>query len=218
MLAKRLTAFGIVVFILVFVPGVLAEATARENTRDRWEVLEASREAKRKEVKANVQAKREETKAKIQNLRDEKKQKVVERIQAKLGDVNKRRTDHFLEVLKRLSTILDKIQSRTEKAKSEGKNVTSVETALASARTAITSAETAVNVQKEKTYQITVNSDTTAKNDVGATTKQLQQDLQTVHETVKAARDAVQNVYKEIKALVGTETGTKTATGSSDAQ
>ncbi len=218
MTAKRSLIIGIGVLLLIIVPGVWAEATARENTRERWEVLEASREAKRQEFKANVQAKREETKAKIQNLRDTKKQKVIERIQTKLGDVNQRRTDHFLEVLKRFSTILDKIQSRTEKAKAAGKNVTSVETALTSARTAITIAETAVNAQKAKTYQITVNSDTTAKNDVGATTKQLQQDLQTVHETVKAARDAVQNVYKEIKALVGSETGTKIATGSSATQ
>lgn len=229
MLVKRSFIIAISVLLLIVVPGVLAEATApgalkervtaaSTGTRERWEVLEASREAKRKEVKANVQAKREEIRAKVQNIRDARKQQIVEKIQTKLGDVNQRRTDHFLEVLKRLSTILDKIQSRTEKAKAAGKNVTSVETALASARTAITTAETAVNAQKAKTYQITVNSDTTAKNDVGVTTKQLQQDLQAVHDTVKAAGDAVQNVFKEIKAIVGTETSSKMATGSGAAQ
>lgn len=226
MTAKRSLIIGIGVLLLIIVPGVWAEATApgtlknrvttaRDAVGERWQVLEASREAKRQEVKANVQVKREETKAKIKNIRDTRKQQIVEKIQTKLGEVNQKRTDHFLEVLKRLSTILDKIQSRTEKAKAAGKNVTSVETALASARTAITTAETAVSAQKAKTYQITVNSDTTAKNDVGVTTKQLQQDLQTVHDTVKAAGDAVQNVYKEIKAVVGIETVTKTATGSS---
>lgn len=229
MTVKRSLIIGIGVILLIIVPGVWAEATApgalkervtaaSTGARERWEVLEASREAKRQEVKVNVQAKREETKAKIQNLRDARKQKIVEKIQTKLGDINQRRTDHFLEVLKRLSTILDKIQSRTEKAKAAGKNVTSVETALASARTAITTAETAVNAQKGKTYQITVNSGTTAKNDVGVTTKQLQQDLQTVHDTVKAAGDAVQKVFTAIKAVVGTEAGTKTATGSSVTQ
>lgn len=228
-MAKRSFVIGVGMLLLFVAPSVWAEATApgelkerqkemREDARERWEELKTNREAKREEVKENIQAKREETKAKIQNLRDQRKQKTVERIQMKLGDVNNRRTDHFLEILKRFSTILDKIESRTEKAKAVGKNVTSVETALASARAAITTAETAVSAQKAKTYQITVNSDTTAKNDVGVTTKQLQQDLQTVHDTVKAAGDAVQNVFKEIKAVVGTETGTKTATGSSATQ
>lgn len=136
-------------------------------------------------------------------MRDERKKLIVERVQEKLGKVNEKRTDHFLKVLERLSTILDKIQSRTEKAKAEGKNVTAVETAIASARTAISTAQSAVNVQKAKTYQITVNDDTTARNDVGAATKQLQEDLRVVQDAVAAARNAVQNVFKEIKTLVG---------------
>ena len=181
-----------------------SRAAVKEAAKERWEELKANREAKREEVKANVQAKREEIKAKVQSMRDERKKLVVERVQTKLGEVNGRRTDHFLKVLERLSTILDKIQSRTEKAKTEGKNVTAVETAIASARTAISTAQTAVNTQKAKTYEITVTDDTTAKNDVGAITKQLQEDLRVVQDTVAAARNAVQNVFKEIKALAMT--------------
>lgn len=228
-MGKRSFVIGVFMLLLFVAPAVWAEATSpgelkerqkemREDARERWEELKTNREAKREQVKENMQAKREETKAKMQNLRDQRKQKTVERIQMKLGDVNNRRTDHFLEILKRFSTILDKIESRTEKAKAVGKNVTSVETALAEARTAIATAETAVNAQKGKTYQITVNSDTTAKNDVGVMTKELQQDLQTVHDSVKAAGDAVKNVFNAIKALVGTETVTKTATKSGGAQ
>ncbi|MEK9143808.1 MAG: hypothetical protein AAB481_04250 [Patescibacteria group bacterium] len=229
MLVRRSVAVSIGVLLLV-VPGVWAEATApgtlkerrtevREAARERWEELKTNREAKREEVKANVQAKREEIKAKVESVRDERKKLVVERVQEKLGNVNEKRTDHFLKVLERLSTILDKIQSRTEKAKAEGKNVTAVETAIASARTAITTAESAVNAQKAKTYQVTVNDDTTARSDVGATTKQLQEDLRAVQDTVAAARSAVQNVFKEIKTLVGSKsTATPSATDSSAAQ
>lgn len=138
----------------------------------------------------------------IRKMRDARKKQVVERVQTKLGEVNERRTDHFLKVLERLSMVLDKIESRMEKAKAEGKNVASIETAIASARTAISSAESAVNTQKAKTYEITVTDDTTARNDVGAAVKQMQEDLRAVQDAVQAARSAVQNVFKEIKTVV----------------
>jgi len=180
-----------------------SRAAVKEAAKERWEELKTNREAKREEVKANVQAKREEVKAKVQSMRDERKKLVVERVQTKLGEVNGRRTDHFLKVLERLSTVLDKIASRTEKAKAEGKNVMIIETAISSARAAISSAESAVAAQIAKSYEITVTDDTTAKNDVGASVKQLQEDLRVVQDTVAAARSAVQNVFKEIKTIVG---------------
>lgn len=180
-----------------------SRAAVKEAAKERWEELKTNREAKREEVKTNIQARREEVKAKVSAMRDARKKQVVERVQSKLSDVNARRTDHFLKVLERLSTVLDKIASRTEKAKAEGKNVTTIEAAISSARTAISSAETAVNTQKAKTYEITVTDDTTAKNDVGATVKQLEFDLQGVQKTVQAARDAVHNVFNQIKTFVG---------------
>lgn len=180
-----------------------SRAAVKETAKERWQEIKTDREAKREEVKANIQAKREEVKAKVAAMRDARKKQVVERVQTKIGDINTRRTEHFLKVLERLSTILDKIQSRTEKAKAEGKNVTAVETAIASARTAISTAQSGVTAQKAKTYQITVNDDTTARNDVGAATKQLQEDLRVVQDTVAVARSAVQNVFNQIKTLVG---------------
>lgn len=179
-----------------------SRAAVKEAAKERWEELKANREAKREEVKSTVKTQREEIKAKVQSMRDERKKLIVERLQEKLGNVNEKRTDHFLKVLERLSTILDKIQSRTEKAKAEGKNVTAVETAIASAWTAISTAQSGVTAQKAKTYEITVMDDTTAKNDVGAATKQLQEDLRVVQDTVAAARSAVQNVFTEIKTRV----------------
>lgn len=191
MLLRRSVAISIGVLLLVVVPGVWAEATAPGTLKERRTI-----------VQTNIKASREEVKAKVQSMRDERKKLIVERVQEKLGNVNEKRTDHFLKVLERLSTILDKIQSRTEKAKAEGKNVTAVETAIASARTTISTAQSAVDVQKAKTYQITVNDDTTARSDVGAITKQLQEDLRVVQDTVAAARSAVQNVFTEMKTRV----------------
>lgn len=204
-------------------PELRAEAEAKRgqiklNAKEHWEELKATREAQRAQNKQEMQTKREEVKAKVTAMRDVRKKQVVERVQSKISDINTRRTDHFLKVLERLSTILDKIQSRTEKAKAEGKNVTSIESAIASARTAISSAESTVNTQKAKTYQITVTDDTTARNDVGATAKQLESDIRAVQDTVQVARQAVQNVFQQIKTIVGSGAGTipsTTATGSS---
>ncbi len=180
----------------------------RTNARERWQEIQEDRKAKREEIKENVQVKRAEMKANIKNFRDERKKLVVENVQKKLADLNERRTDHFTKVLERLTTILDKIQSRTEKAKAEGKNVSSIEEATAAARTAIAAAESAVNAQKQKTYQITVNDENTAKVEVGATVKQMHADLQAVHDTVKAARQAVEKVFEQIKSVIGTSSTT----------
>jgi len=184
--------------------------------KERWEELknarEASWEAKRAEVKTTVQEKREAVKARLTAISDERKKKIIERIQEKLGNMNEQRTGHFQKVLERLSTILDKITSRTEKAKAEGKNVTGVESAIASARSFIATAEDAVAVQKNKIYQVTATSDSTAKNEVGSAVKQLQSDLQSVQKIVEDARSAVHNVYTQIKS-VAAPAGTATDSG-----
>ena len=182
----------------------------RTAAKERWEELkntrEATREAKRAEIKESAQTKKEEVKAKVTAMRDERKKQIVERVQERLGAVNTNRTDHFQKVLDRLSTVLDKVVSRSEKLKAEGKNTANIEAAVTTARLAITTAESAVVTQKGKTYKVTVTDDTTAKNDVGATVKQLQTDLQSVQVVVKAARDAVENVYQVMKTVVGVKT------------
>lgn len=185
-----------------------SRAAVREAGKQRWEELKANRQAKREEVKATIQTKREEVKANIQKMRDTRKKQVVDRVQERLNSVNERRTEHFLNVLDRLLTVLDKIASRTEKAKAEGKDVASIETAVASARTAISSAESAVNTQKARVYQIAVTDDASAKGEVDAAVKQMHADLQATQDTVAAAREAVHNVYQQIKALVGQGTAT----------
>lgn len=176
---------------------VFAQSTSLRDLR-----MEAA--ASRAAAKEAAKDRREEIKANIQAMRDARKQKVVERVQERLGNVNERRMDHFDRVLNRLSTILDKIQSRTEKAKAEGKNVSSIETAISSARTALLTAQAAVDAQKVKIYQITVTDDGTAKGEVETVIKQLHADIKTVYDTVVAARQAVQNVYQQIKTVVGT--------------
>lgn len=153
-------------------------------------------------VAPKEQMRRAEMKANIKGMRDERKKLVVENVQKKLTDVNARRTGHFTNVLDRLFSILDKIQTRTVKAKGEGKDVSAIESAIAAARAAIATAESAVNAQKGKTYQITVSDENAAKAEVGATVKMLHTDLQAVHDTIQAARKAVVKVFEQVKSVI----------------
>ena len=149
--------------------------------------------------------KMEERKANIQAKLNERKTKIIEKLQAKFSNINERRTNQILTHLDRLGKILDKIQARAVKVKTNGKDTTSVDALITTARTAIATAKSAVEEQQDKTYQITVTSETQARNEVGQTSKLLQTDLQTTRNLVKAAKDAVQNAAKQLRTIVGEE-------------
>lgn len=178
----------------------------REAHQDKKEERLASISA-RKEA---FQTRKEERMASFSAIRDAKKQEILAKIEDKLNKINERRTDHFLKVLARLREILAKIQSRSDRAEANGKNVATVDTAIAAAQAAIDTAETAVNAQADKIYKLTVDDETTARNDVGAALKKLQEDLRGVWQIVQDARKAVFAALRALVAIVGTEGGTAT--------
>lgn len=143
----------------------------------------------KEEAKGMVKAKRDEFKARIQTIKDQKKKALVERIDAKLLEVNKKHTDRFSEVLTKLQTHLDKI---SQTAKDE-KVMADIETAQAT----IDAAKTAVESQAIKTYIITISTETALRSDVGAITSQLRQDLMATHKLVVDAKQAVQGLNKD---------------------
>jgi len=210
---------GALFVFLLLVGNVFARPEAvstlrREEQNVRIEQGRANGEVRQEELKASIAARREGIQARIQAVRDEKKRAVLERIEEKLNQINKRRTDHFLKVLGRIREILAKITARTDRAEAKGKNVARVRTAIAAAETAIRTAETAVKAQAEKVYEVTVKNETTARNDVGATLKTLQEDLRGVWRVVQDARKAVVAALRALVAMGGSEGGTATPTPS----
>jgi len=157
---------------------------------------------KREEAKEKFKLKRDEFKAKLEQIKDDRKKVIVERIDTRLATVNKNRTDHMSTVLDKLTSIVDRVSERIATAKANGKDVAGVEAAIATARTAIAAAQAAVSAQAGKEYVITIGEETALKGVVGKTTSQLQSDLQTVHKLVVEAKQAVQNIFREIKNTV----------------
>lgn len=149
--------------------------------------------------------KREAFKQRLAQIKDERKKVIVERVDQRMVEMNKRRTDQMLAFLNRLDKILEKIELRKEKAKASGKDVSSVETAINEAKTKIETAQTTVKAQAEKSYTIEITSETGLKNSAGKTISSLQQDLRNTHKIVIEAKQAVQKVMSVLKVVKGVD-------------
>ena len=132
-----------------------------------------------------MKAKREEFKEKLQTVRDERKKKIVERADAKLTEINKRRTDAMVRHLDKMGEILAKVKVR-------GGDTTAAEAAVVEARSAVAA-------QAAKTYTITVSTEDKLRINVGETMKVLTTDLRNLHEgKIVPARKAVSDAIKSV--------------------
>ena len=130
-------------------------------------------------------AKRELFRQKMQTVRDEQKRKIVERADAKIAEINKRRTDAMTRHLDKMGEILVKVKAR-------GGDTTAAGAAVADARTAVVA-------QAAKTYTITISTDDKLKFNVGEAMKALKTDLQAVHQKIVDARKATADVISSVK-------------------
>ena len=167
--------------------------------------LRKEMKAKREAMKEQFKADREEFKKKLSEIKNERKKAVVERINTKLININKNRTSHFNKVLDRLKKHLDKINSQTQTLQSSDINTTDLDEAITAAQNAIDNARTAVATQEANEYIITITSEENLRGDVGKTMKQLQQDLQTVRESVLKAKKAVIEAIIALAKLKGSQ-------------
>jgi len=135
---------------------------------------------------APVMAKNATPGAKVQTVRDERKRKIVERVDAKLVEINKRRTDAMTRHLDKISEILVKVKAR-------GGDTVVAEAAVADARIAVAA-------QAAKIYTMTISTEDKLKINVGETMKALTTDLRNLHEgKMVPARKAVSDAIKSVK-------------------
>lgn len=135
-----------------------------------------------REVKDRMRVKFEE---KIKTIRDEKKKQIVEHADAKIAEINKRRTDAMLDQLNKMSEIL-------VKAKARGADTAAAEAAIASAKTAVVA-------QAGKTYTVEITTEDKLKVKVGEAMKALKTDLQAVHQKVVDARKATADAIRSVR-------------------
>lgn len=148
-------------------------------------------ETKREEVKERIQTKREELKQNLAKIKDERKKQIAERVYNNLNELNKRMTDHFVDVLNRLESAIEKINDRIAKAEANGKDVSTVKSAVANAEQAIAASRSAVENQSKKTYDFTFDSEEALRLNIGKARQTLQSDIEIARKTVFDSRDAV---------------------------
>lgn len=167
--------------------------TVREEAKNKAEAVreEAKKriETARESAKARIETQREKAKERLNDIRDNEKKQKVERLTEQFDNLNKKWTDNFIQQLDKLSSILIKIQERTDIAETNGKDTTAVNSAMQSAKTAITNAQTAVTAQASKTYTLNASSITATS---AITTSSGQEEL------IKSLRTQFQNLHKTL--------------------
>lgn len=148
---------------------------------------------------------------KLALIRDEKKKAIVQKINDRITEINKKMTDKMTLGLTNLSTILANLDSRAITLKTTGKDTTSYDASSSKAKSAIATSLTAVNAQAAKTYTITITTEGALKINVGTTVSLFKTDLAAVHKMVIDAKQAVWNAANE---LVKLKSGSKEATNS----
>jgi len=172
--------------------------------------FQESMDAARTQLQTRLGEHRQALQTQLQKIRDERKRTSVQNIDDQMNDLNKRRLEHYTNVLDHLVTVLDRIASRADKAATRGADISAVRTAIDAARVAIDAARAAIASQTAKVYNITISDDTTLKNDVGKARRALQADLKIVHEKVKAAYEAARNAATTLAQIPRVDEATST--------
>lgn len=161
-------------------------------------------------LKDRMASRAAELRKKLDKFKDKIKAGRLENINTNLNTINSRRTSQMQEVLKKISAVLEKIKAKTTEAGNAGKDVTAINTAIAALETEWAQADAAVKAQAEKDYSVTVNSETTAKDDVSSIRDSLKTDLQATHTQVVEARQALAKALSTaLSSISGGSNGTK---------
>jgi hypothetical protein len=167
-------------------------ASTASKLRQQMQLVQEQKKAAVTQAKAMIQAKRDEFRTRIQEIKDQKKKVLIERIDARLAEVNKNQTARFTEVLNILQTFLDKINKSAIG--------TSIQASIATTQTTIDAARTAVEIQANKSYIMTISDDSALKVNAGTTVSQFRQDLTDVYKLVIDSKQALRklNIDKEL--------------------
>ena len=165
------------------------------------EDFHASMSATREEMKAKFQAQRDTFKTKIAQLKDTKKQTTVINVTDRFATINTKETGRMSQGLTSLSTILNKLGTKSASLKTSGKDTTTTDADIVTAKTAIATAQAAVTAQAAKQYIPKVTDDATLRENVKTTFTQMKTDLETTHKSVQTAKQAVLTVAKDITEL-----------------
>lgn len=165
------------------------------SSEERERVMIQMREEERASVSAQIQAKRDDLKKKLEAFQNQNKARIIERINARLGELNKKRISEMLQVLERLTRALGRMEDAVLSFSGNESNLNDL---ILKAKQAISEAKTAVETQSQKEYVVLVTTELAARATVGQTVSGAEGDLQNVRKRVIFAREAVVRVFTEL--------------------
>lgn len=164
----------------------------------------------RASLSAEIKAKRDEFKLKLQTIRDTRKQEKVDRVNSRLPEINKKRTDEMTAILDRLQNVLGRIEEKVKQGNQS--NQGNLLALITTAQSAIDAARATVLTQSQKTYVVTITTEGELRITVGQTVSGMEQDLRLTREKVISARKAVKDAFAELMRLKGEKEATGSAT------
>ena len=147
----------------------------------------------REEAVDRIQENRVELRDRISQISDERKRNIVENLAERFNNVNEKWTTHWNNVLTRLSEILVKIDARSD------------EIDTTSAEAVVARAQGAVNTQAAKVYKVEFDDEAELREQIQALISEFKGDLRSTKAAVSEAREAVQQVFRQLKALGGND-------------
>lgn len=139
---------------------------------------------------------------KVETIKDEKKKEIVKKIDGSLNTVNANQVKRMKDALDRMQKIAAYLSTEVGKLKTIGKDTTVAEAAINNAQQSILAAQSAVTTQGEKTYAPTLTTDQALQQNVTTEMQALRVDLLATQKLVIAARDALLDTVRAIRALV----------------
>jgi hypothetical protein len=212
-MTRKLLVILFPLLLIVYVPNAIALTATSESAhittvdpgtklKQQMQIIQDQKKAAltqvKNDTKALIQTKRDEFNEHILTIKDQAKKALIERIDARITEVNKNQTTKFIDVLNKLQAFVDRA-SVTASGTAKLIDATTAQNLINSARTATTS-------QAEKSYVITIIDDPTLKANAGVTVSQFKHDLSAVHKLIMDAKLAVLKIFAS-KEIVKDATG-----------
>lgn len=150
-------------------------------------------------VQEKVETRNELRQEKVEETREQ----MTERLQTRFRNLNQKWSDHWSNVLDRLTAILEKIET---KASEYDGDKTALNEAIANAKTAISAAQTAVDDLSDNDYTVELDSeDENFGQQLRTQIQTYREDTKAVWELVRTARESVHEAFQQLRLLFSNE-------------
>ena len=198
-------------FTLLLSTPVLAQDDAISSTSvSSKETLQERKEISQEKIdlrRTNIASKEAALKQRLNKFKDKTKAQATERVSNSLNKINSNRTNHFLKLLEKMTSILDRLEKKVTQAGSNGQDITSANQAITDARSSIETAKTAVEGQTTKDYTLVASSEAKIKDEAKSSRDSLRNDLASTRTLVIEAKQAVSKAIRTAATTLGGNNG-----------